>query len=477
MRVELRCSRCGAGAAGGKFCGDCGAALERSCPLCASASPLDTRFCIECGASLDADTPAPPAMEASDTADPSIVGDEDQCAAALRAGWTAIERGDSAAALSFFTTAADLGHGSACTFVGLILQERGQASEAESWYLRGIEAGEPFFDISLTREAASSDLAESVWSSRGTSHPRKDGLENLTFWARTCKTPRTNEFWLRHRIARGEVSSCVELKLLLGDEGRLTPEFDEYLSNVAMLVRDDLPGGVGLAAEKLAEEAEAKGDLAAAERWLQRAAAAGSLHAQRKLNPAPQEAPPAPRAPQPTTNLLGASITRVFRSVYMDDTIKTAFRCTDGVNSDELIAFLNCNEKLRGGEDRNHWIVFSKEWVGIFRKGGNFQRDSVIALPKTQVASVGVGESSHYTATGMSGYRTEFASFTIEALDGRRFTRHVWMGTNEAEVNEMLPKVKRAIENLAKTGWRVVSGPAWSSQGGMRSSYGVGIWR
>ena len=42
-----------------KFCGECGAKLERFCPSCNSSSPLNFKFCGECGHNLDlpGDTP------------------------------------------------------------------------------------------------------------------------------------------------------------------------------------------------------------------------------------------------------------------------------------------------------------------------------------------------------------------------------------------------------------------------------------
>jgi class 3 adenylate cyclase len=35
-----------------KFCGQCGAALPRTCATCGSSNPPDAKFCSDCGASL-----------------------------------------------------------------------------------------------------------------------------------------------------------------------------------------------------------------------------------------------------------------------------------------------------------------------------------------------------------------------------------------------------------------------------------------
>jgi class 3 adenylate cyclase len=52
---EMTCTACGhANPAGNRFCGGCGAALERQCAACQHANPPDHRFCGGCGAALDA---------------------------------------------------------------------------------------------------------------------------------------------------------------------------------------------------------------------------------------------------------------------------------------------------------------------------------------------------------------------------------------------------------------------------------------
>ncbi len=36
-----------------KFCGECGAKLEKLCPSCSSSNPPNFKFCGECGHKLD----------------------------------------------------------------------------------------------------------------------------------------------------------------------------------------------------------------------------------------------------------------------------------------------------------------------------------------------------------------------------------------------------------------------------------------
>jgi class 3 adenylate cyclase len=56
----MSCAACGHdNPAGNRFCGGCGAALERRCAACEHANPPDHRFCGGCGVALDSVPPSP----------------------------------------------------------------------------------------------------------------------------------------------------------------------------------------------------------------------------------------------------------------------------------------------------------------------------------------------------------------------------------------------------------------------------------
>lgn len=50
----VMCPHCGAKAAGGKFCNECGKPLQSAgeCPKCGSENPAGARFCSECGETI-----------------------------------------------------------------------------------------------------------------------------------------------------------------------------------------------------------------------------------------------------------------------------------------------------------------------------------------------------------------------------------------------------------------------------------------
>ena len=56
--TRASCAACGhENPDGNRFCGGCGAALQRVCPSCAHPNPADHRFCGGCGAALEVAAP------------------------------------------------------------------------------------------------------------------------------------------------------------------------------------------------------------------------------------------------------------------------------------------------------------------------------------------------------------------------------------------------------------------------------------
>ncbi len=61
----MHCTNCATEVAEqSRFCGRCGAAVERRCPACGAANPALNKFCGDCGNGLRADSSAPPARDA-----------------------------------------------------------------------------------------------------------------------------------------------------------------------------------------------------------------------------------------------------------------------------------------------------------------------------------------------------------------------------------------------------------------------------
>jgi NMD protein affecting ribosome stability and mRNA decay len=71
---ELLCPACGAAnEAGREFCGECGAALARTCGWCGAANAPTVEFCGECGASLTTAVPTAAATSAAPQAERRLV--------------------------------------------------------------------------------------------------------------------------------------------------------------------------------------------------------------------------------------------------------------------------------------------------------------------------------------------------------------------------------------------------------------------
>jgi predicted nucleic acid-binding Zn ribbon protein len=68
----MTCTACGAAnRAGRRFCGQCGASLDRACPSCGTANDEGERYCGACGAPLSAEPQRPSQSVAPPRLDPT----------------------------------------------------------------------------------------------------------------------------------------------------------------------------------------------------------------------------------------------------------------------------------------------------------------------------------------------------------------------------------------------------------------------
>jgi hypothetical protein len=80
--------------------------------------------------------------------------------------------------------------------------------------------------------------------------------------------------------------------------------------------------------------------------------------------------------------------------------------------------------------------------------------------------------------SGFAGRGTDYVTLTLRLATGEVFTRHIFLGHSEAQVNQNLTQVQVFLKAAAEAGWPLVDGPGYDSQGGHRTSFGfgVGVW-
>lgn len=180
----------------------------------------------------------------------------------------------------------------------------------------------------------------------------------------------------------------------------------------------------------------------------------------------------------PKENRLGKDVDAIFTDRKLAAQIKAGFGCTDGVNDDYIVAWIPVSAKLGAGIDANHYLVVTNEQIGIFKKGGVFGGAEALVLTRRQIAFIGIGESDHYEAEGFGGSQTAWVSITVEIKSGQQYTRHFHLGQNEREINKWIPFIKDDLASIARAGYPIGDGPAWTSSGGYRTSvgWGIGVW-
>ena len=353
-------------------------------------------------------------------------------------------------------------------------QERGDDTEALLWLERAFSAGYPKFNKSVIGRAPSADVLDRFWK-RGVNahaHYMSDPMLQVGQLAADLGYYQGAIFWLMHAVAEGSAEAVGSLANLydgLGNEDEA-----RFWAAAYPVVSGDWDA---VLAEALACQEEE--DWAGAKQWLTRGVLLGDMRAQELLTQVTREEArkKASRAPA-TENRLGNDIERVFQEPRVAQLVKRGFGAELGLNKDYIVAWIQVSEKLVDSPSDSQYLVLTTQMLGLFQKKTFTRQESAQAFPLSSITEIGVGESNHYEMQGFSGRGSDYVTFTIRLADGRKLTRHSFLGHNEAQANAALPRVRDFLQRAMDAQWPLADGPGYDSQGGYRSSigFGIGVW-
>ncbi|MFB7720186.1 serine/threonine-protein kinase, partial [Nocardia sp. NPDC056100] len=155
------------------------------------------------------------------------------------------DRGDLAEAESWFRKAIDAGNTIAMDELGFLLKQRGDLAEAESWFRKAIDAGNII------------------------------AMDDLGFLLKQRGDLAEAEVWFRKAIDAGNTNAMSSLGVLLQDRGDLA-EAESWF-------RKAIDAGNTIAMDDLGFLLKQRGDLAEAEVWFRKAIDAGNANAMNNL--------------------------------------------------------------------------------------------------------------------------------------------------------------------------------------------------
>jgi hypothetical protein len=97
------------------------------------------------------------------------------------------------------------------------------------------------------------------------------------------------------------------------------------------------------------------------------------------------------------------------------------------------------------------------------------------AINRGSVSVISVGTEFHTEYQGVSSRSETYWTLTFETTDYTQFTRWLYLGKNEKEMNQNRPELARVLDGLQNF-FDLEQGESFESSGGYTTSYGVGWW-
>lgn len=98
-----------------------------------------------------------------------------------------------------------------------------------------------------------------------------------------------------------------------------------------------------------------------------------------------------------------------------------------------------------------------------------------IIVNRANVTEISVGSEDHIEYQGISSSETFYWTLTFETTNYQRYTRYLYLGRNEREMNENRPKLGSYLQKLGQY-FNLVEGDSYASSGGYTTSFGFGWW-
>lgn len=431
------------------------AARNAFCTNCGTPAASGANFCGSCGSALAA----------------AAAGGADE---ELSRGWQLARDGRWSEAREALRHEAQGGSGESAILLVVDSQERGDFPEAQTWLDRAFDLGLRKFDRSLVEREPDLNAIDRYWkhgpaSSRGYIYEPHLVLGDS---ARSIGLTSTAQHWYLHAMAQGSSEAfdlLADLHRELGHEQEAA--FWDYEARCAH-------GDLGAVLERI-DAAQSVHDYSQAKQWIERSHFMGNPHVTEQLIDNEERRVRHREAMAPAKeNQLAQDIETIFTDPALAALMIRGFGVTSGVNKDEVLSFYLVSPKLADYPTAEEYLVVTKERLGLFRKGG-FMRDEVaLAFSKDEVIDIGLGDSNHYEMAGFVGRGTDYLTLTLGVADGSTYTRHMFLGHSEAQINERLRDIKGFIDALVSNDWPVSEGPGYRSEGGYQRtfSYGFGVW-
>jgi hypothetical protein len=120
-------------------------------------------------------------------------------------------------------------------------------------------------------------------------------------------------------------------------------------------------------------------------------------------------------------------------------------------------------------------IVTEDYLVFVPKKKTGWNAGKLSTVPTSSITSISVGSEYHTEYQGITSYSQSFWTLTFVTDQYQQFTRWLYLGRNEAEMNQNRPQLGQTMERLAEH-FQLTEGDSFQSSGGYTTSIGFGFW-
>ena len=121
-------------------------------------------------------------------------------------------------------------------------------------------------------------------------------------------------------------------------------------------------------------------------------------------------------------------------------------------------------------------VIVSDSFVAFLpEKRSGWGAGEMQAINRGSVSVISVGTEFHTEYQGVSSRSETYWTLTFETTDYTQFTRWLYLGKNEKEMNQNRPDLAKVLDRLQNY-FDLEQGESFESSGGYTTSFGVGWW-
>lgn len=121
-------------------------------------------------------------------------------------------------------------------------------------------------------------------------------------------------------------------------------------------------------------------------------------------------------------------------------------------------------------------IIVTDSYVAFLpgkKKGWSVGPGSIV--DRATVTQVSVGSEDHIEYQGVTSSESFYWTLTFETTNFQRYTRYLYVGRSEEEMNQNRPQLGSLLQRLGQY-FELVEGDSYTSSGGYTTSFGFGWW-